>query len=84
MTTPKFTVAIVGGGVAGLTTAISISRFNPNKDINIDIYEGAHAFTDIGAGVGLWLRPWNVMKKLGLTDDLSKICKAPSISYEPR
>ena len=44
MTTPKFTVAIVGGGIAGLTSAITMSRLNPDNNIRIDIYEGARAF----------------------------------------
>lgn len=84
MATPKFTVAIVGGGIGGLASAIAIARLNPANDIKLDIYEGAHAFTEIGAGVGLWKRPWSIMKKLGLADDLAKICKASVISDEIR
>ena len=84
MTTPKFTVAIVGGGIAGLASAIAIARLNPANDIKLDIYEGAHAFTEIGAGVGLWKRPWSIMKKLGLAEDLQNICKASVISDELR
>ena len=84
MTTPKFTVAIIGGGIAGLSTAIALSRLNQNKDIKIDIYEGAHAFTEIGAGVGIWKRPWDILKKLGLAEDLAKISRGQTISFEPR
>lgn len=80
--TTKFNVAIVGGGVAGLTLAIALCRLNPKKDVKIDIYEGAHAFTEIGAGVALWKRPWGVVKKLGLETDLLKITKY--VSDEPR
>ena len=84
MTNPKFNVAIIGGGIAGLSAAIALSRLNQNKDIEIDIYEGAHAFTEIGAGVGIWKRPWDILKKLGLTEDLAKISRGQTISYEPR
>ena len=84
MTTPKFTVAIIGGGIAGLVTAISICHFNQHKDIKIDIYEGAHAFTEIGAGVGVCRRPWEVFRKLGLEEELSKISKVKTFSDEPR
>lgn len=83
MTTPKFTIAIIGGGIAGLTSAIALSRLNQNNDIKIDIYEGAHAFTEIGAGVGVWKRPWGILKKLGLAEDLSKVSKA-AIADDPR
>ena len=84
MTTPKFSVAIVRGGIAGLTSAITMSRLNPDNNIKIDVYEGARAFTAIGAGVGVWKRPWGVMKKLGLAEDLGRICKALVITDEPR
>lgn len=84
MTTPKFTVAIIGGGIGGLTAAIAISRLNQNKDINIDVYEGAHAFTEIGAGVGVYKRPWNVLKELGLTERLMKVNSVPVAVDRPR
>lgn len=84
MTTPKVTVAIVGGGIAGLVTAISICHFNQHKDIKIDIYEGAHAFTEIGAGVGVCRRPWEALKNLGLEEELSKISEVKTFSDEPR
>ena len=80
----KFTIAIVGGGIAGVTLAIALCRLNPKKDIKIDIYEGAHAFTEIGAGVGVCKRPWEVFKKLGLEEELSKISKVKTFSDEPR
>lgn len=83
MANPKFTVAIVGGGIAGLTAAIAISRLSQNNNIKIDIYEASQAYTEIGAGVGLWKRSWEVYEKLGLSDQLAKICQDPSISKSP-
>ena len=84
MTTPKFTVAIIGGGIGGLTAAIAISRLSQKKDIKIDIYEGAHAFTEIGAGVGVYKRPWNVLKELELTEELMKVNSVPVAIDQPR
>lgn len=83
MSKPKFTVAICGGGIAGLATALSISHFSPTKDIKIDIYEAAEALTEVGAGVGMWKRPWGVLKSLKLQDDLMKICQSQNTSNEP-
>lgn len=83
MSTSKFTVAICGGGIAGLTTAISISRHCLKKDIKIDVYEAAQALTPTGAGVTFWRRPWGVMKALDLQDDLMKICQSHDTSNEP-
>ena len=83
MSAPKFTVAIIGGGIAGITAAISISRFCSQGDIRIDVYESAQAFTEIGAGLALFRRPWYAMKRLGLGEDLAKICRAAEVTDEP-
>lgn len=67
-----------GGGIAGLTAAIAISKLSSARaDIHIDIYEAAHIFTEIGAGIGMWRRPWKIMKILGLDEDLRKIANSP-------
>lgn len=42
-----FTIAIVGGGVAGLTLAIALR----NRNVAVKIYEQAPQFGEIGAGV---------------------------------
>ncbi|KAK0647443.1 6-methylsalicylic acid decarboxylase atA [Lasiodiplodia hormozganensis] len=47
--TPTFDIAIVGGGIAGLSLAIGLLRFN----IPVTIYESAHAFHEIGVGLGI-------------------------------
>ncbi|RLN86432.1 hypothetical protein BBJ28_00024812 [Nothophytophthora sp. Chile5] len=44
-----FDIAIVGGGIAGATLAIGLSRAN----IRVTLYESAKAFGEIGAGVAL-------------------------------
>ncbi|KAF1971239.1 FAD/NAD(P)-binding domain-containing protein [Bimuria novae-zelandiae CBS 107.79] len=46
---PKtFNLAIVGGGISGLTLAIALQK----HDIPITVYESAASFGEIGAGVG--------------------------------
>jgi flavin-dependent dehydrogenase len=43
------TIAIIGGGLAGLTLSIGLTRYGiPHK-----IYESASAFSEIGAGIAL-------------------------------
>lgn len=43
-----FTIAVVGGGIGGLCFAIGLLKHN----VPFHIYEAAHAFAEIGAGVG--------------------------------
>ncbi|KAI5116471.1 hypothetical protein M0805_001634 [Coniferiporia weirii] len=84
MPLPKLSVAICGGGIAGLTAAIALSRLSRGrKDIQIDLYESASEFTDIGAGIGMWRRPWKVMKSLGLDGELRKLCEVPIVEDKP-
>ncbi|KAI0642064.1 salicylate hydroxylase [Trametes meyenii] len=80
MSTAKFRVAVIGGGVGGLTAAVALSRY---KDIEIDVYDAANEFEEIGAGIGVWPRVWKVLAELGLADDLSKFAVVPS-DDEPR
>ena len=42
-----FTIAICGGGIAGLAHAIGFLR----RDVPFHLYESAHAFAEVGAGV---------------------------------
>jgi salicylate hydroxylase len=58
-----------GGGVAGVTMALALSRF-PN--IEVDIYEAAGKFGEIGAGLLIWYRTWTLLMKYGL-QDLEKV-----------
>ncbi|KAI0741323.1 FAD/NAD(P)-binding domain-containing protein [Daedaleopsis nitida] len=74
MSPHRFRVAICGGGVGGLVCAVALSRYH---DIPVDVYEAAGAFTEIGAGIGVWPRAWKVLCSLGLADELSKIAIVP-------
>lgn len=47
---PKLSLAIIGGGIAGLTLTIALLKHAPH--ISITLYESASAFGEIGAGVG--------------------------------
>jgi len=67
---PKLRVAICGGGIGGLCFAVALSRYS---DIEVSVYEAAGQFKEIGAGVMIWERTWNILTSLGLSNQLSEI-----------
>lgn len=85
MAAKRFRVAICGGGVGGLTCALALCRY---PDIDVVVYEAATKFGEVGAGIGLWPRPWKVLAFLGLESDLLKVTEhkpgqasIPSFTY---
>ena len=65
-TTPSpFTIAIIGGGLGGLTTALSIAYHSPSLT-HITVYEQAPQYREIGAGVGIGVNAARILKKLGV------------------
>lgn len=61
-----------GGGIGGLILAVALRKLCGER-VHVDLYEAAHAFSEIGAGIGVWPRVWATMEALGLADDLSAI-----------
>ncbi|KAL1665447.1 hypothetical protein GGF50DRAFT_114087 [Schizophyllum commune] len=68
-------VAICGGGIGGLVLALALSK---HAAITVDVYEAATSFSEIGAGIGIWRRPWQILAQLGLEEDMKSIT-----DYEP-
>ncbi|KAG9856097.1 FAD/NAD(P)-binding domain-containing protein, partial [Aureobasidium melanogenum] len=56
---PQFSVAIVGGGVAGMTLTIALAK----RGFDVKIYEQAPQFTEIGAGIAFSPNAKQAMKK---------------------
>ncbi|KAE9405425.1 FAD/NAD(P)-binding domain-containing protein, partial [Gymnopus androsaceus JB14] len=56
-----------GGGIGGLTCAVALKDC-PNIEINL--YEQAHQITEIGAGITVWPRTWEILQSLGLEEEL--------------
>ena len=60
-----------GAGLGGLLFALFLQKHA--EDIEVDIYESAHALTEVGAGVAMWPRIWELIKYLELEDELLQI-----------
>jgi 2-polyprenyl-6-methoxyphenol hydroxylase-like FAD-dependent oxidoreductase len=55
-------VAIVGGGIGGLTAALALIR----QGINVDVYEQAPELKELGAGIQISSNGTGVLYALGL------------------
>src|SRR5580658_5669752 len=55
-------VAIVGGGIGGLTAAIALSR----AGVDVSVYEAAAELKEIGAGVALHSNAMRVLRAIGV------------------
>ncbi|KAI0701522.1 hypothetical protein C8T65DRAFT_831244 [Cerioporus squamosus] len=70
--TPRFRLAIVGGGIAGLTLAVTLGRYEERgSPIKVDLYEAGPEITTVGAGISVWARTWAIMRELGIYEQLS-------------
>lgn len=70
--TKNFEIAIVGGGIAGLTLAIALHK----RNIPITVYEQASKFGEIGAGVSFTGNAVQAMKVCdeGIYEAFEKVC----------
>lgn len=55
-------MSIIGGGIGGLTLAIGLH----NRNIDVTVFESAHKFAEIGAGIAIGPNAQNALKRLGL------------------
>ena len=62
-----------GGGLGGLVLALLLQKNDQDSDIQVDIYEGASDLAEIGAGLAMWPRIIEIMRYLGVEEDLLKL-----------
>src|SRR5580698_824320 len=62
-------VAIIGGGIGGLTAANALSR----AGIEVAVYEAAAELREIGAGVALHPNAMRVLRAIGVEDGVRKV-----------
>lgn len=62
-------VAIIGGGIGGLTAANALSQ----AGIEVAVYEAAAELREIGAGVALHANAMRVLRGIGVEDGVRKV-----------
>jgi FAD-dependent urate hydroxylase len=70
-------IAIIGGGIGGLTAAIALQQ----KGYDVKVYEAAPEIREVGAG--LWIAPnaINVFERLGIAEAVKSAGNQLHISY---
>ncbi|KAI0827792.1 hypothetical protein F5Y06DRAFT_283550 [Hypoxylon sp. FL0890] len=64
----KLKVAIIGGGPAGLATAIELSKL---KFVDWKLYEKKPAISEIGTGITIQRNTWRMLELMGAAQNLS-------------
>src|ERR1700733_1450928 len=67
-------IAIVGGGIGGLTLAVALRQ----RGMEADVYEQAAELTEIGAAVALSANSTRELRRLGILDSLAAVSTEPS------
>src|SRR5262249_37773576 len=62
-------IAIIGGGIGGLTAAIALAR----KGLDAEVYEQAPVLEEVGAGVGLWPNAMTALAPSGLAGKVAQL-----------
>ncbi|KZO91566.1 salicylate hydroxylase [Calocera viscosa TUFC12733] len=73
--TVKLRVAIVGGGTVGLSLALYLNQLDT---CDLSVYEGAKAFTTIGAGIEISHNAMKVYQEMGFSDTVYELAAAAS------
>jgi salicylate hydroxylase len=67
-------VAVVGGGIGGLTAALALLR----QGIDVDVYEQAPELKEVGAGVQISSNGTRVLYALGLQEAVERVSSIPT------
>lgn len=67
-------IAILGGGVAGVSSAIALKQ----KGFDVSVYERQDAVATIGAGIVVWPNAAFVLERLGVLEDMTAISGTPA------
>ncbi|KAH8099305.1 hypothetical protein BXZ70DRAFT_943202 [Cristinia sonorae] len=72
----KLRIAVVGGGVCGLTCALALAK----EGIQVEVFEAAASFAEIGAGVGFGPNAVRILQDIGILDNVLSECGEPEAS----
>ena len=79
-TTIPLSIAVVGGGIGGLTAALSLRR----AGFEVEVYEQAPELTQIGGGINMGPNAVRILRRLGLAAGLDREGVRPLFTHQRR
>ena len=73
-------IAVIGGGIGGLTAALSLRQ----AGFEVDVYEQAPELTQIGGGINMGPNAVRILRRLGLTAGLDREGIRPFFTHQRR
>ena len=70
-------IEVSGAGIGGLALSSTLRFLNVGSEVTIDIYEAASHISEIGAGINMWKRTWEILRSTGLGDTLLEFLPHP-------
>src|SRR6516162_7753329 len=80
MTARSLNVAVIGGGIGGLTAAVALRR----AGCAVDVYEQAPQLTEVGGGINMAPNATRVLRRLGLAEGLDREGVRPRSTHQRR
>ena len=74
---PKHRIAVIGGGMGGLTAGVLLQR----AGFSVNVYEQAKEIARIGAGINIYPNGMHVLRATGVVDQLMSIGRMPKTWY---
>ncbi|KAF2097138.1 FAD/NAD(P)-binding domain-containing protein [Rhizodiscina lignyota] len=71
--TRAFRIAVIGGGIGGLCATLSLHHHCKQLNVDINVYEQAAQYKEIGAGIGIGVNAAKLLHKLEFGEEVNKI-----------
>ncbi len=80
MNTRALRIAVIGGGIGGLTAAVALRQ----AGFEVDLYEQAPELTEVGGGINMAPNATRVLRRLGLAERLDRDGVRPLSTHQRR
>ncbi len=80
LTTTPLKVAVIGGGIGGLSAAVGLRQ----RGFEVDVYEQAPELTEVGGGINMGPNAVRMLYRLGLRDGIEREGVRPAGSHQRR